>query len=97
MVVDASEVDFKYSLCAGLCTWALLAGFIVFPSAYGVIERSKILMESGQVGEYIQSASQRIPYICLASIFCGLATAGLVLLWARWKHNLIWVGHNIFL
>src|SRR5574343_1565907 len=71
MVIAANEVDVWHSLYAGTCTWALLAGYIVFPSAYGAIQRSHMLDESGQVGKYIQTASHKIPYICLASIFCG--------------------------
>jgi predicted histidine transporter YuiF (NhaC family) len=97
MVVGVSDIKIQHSILAGICTWSLLAGYIVFPSAYGAVHNSHVLDKTGDVGKYIQTVADKIPYIFIGSFFCCLSTAGLLWLWWINRPNYIWVSRQIFL
>ncbi|KAL7783440.1 hypothetical protein V8C37DRAFT_413718 [Trichoderma ceciliae] len=97
MLMGVNNIKLKYLIFAGICTWGLLAGYIVFPSAYGAMEKSHIFDKTGNVGKYVQSATDAVPYIFIGSFFCCLSSAGLLYLWWINRSNYIWVSRQIFL
>ncbi|GKT88620.1 PHO85 cyclin-1 [Colletotrichum tofieldiae] len=90
------DIDWWWSLLAKVFSWLLLAGYIVFPSTFASLRRSRALESMGVVG-YIVSRGLNDFLISLASILSGSASIGLAWLWFKWRTNYIWVNQQIII
>ncbi|KAK4073314.1 hypothetical protein Purlil1_13077 [Purpureocillium lilacinum] len=84
-----------YFIAAGIFTWLLLAGFLMSPSTYASVQESKALTDTGAVGKSLMTAVRNVPLIYLACFACLIATVGLVILWRKWKSNVVWVNRYL--
>lgn len=97
MVLDNDRnIGWWWSLLAKVFSWLLLAGYIVFPSTFASLRRSRALESMGVVG-YIVSRGLNDFLISLASILSGSASIGLAWLWFRLRANYIWVNQQIIM
>ncbi|KAK0373208.1 hypothetical protein CLIM01_09421 [Colletotrichum limetticola] len=97
MVLDNDRnIGWWWSLLAKVFSWLLLAGYIVFPSTFASLRRSRALESMGVVG-YIVSRGLNDFLISLASILSGSASIGLAWLWFRLRANYIWVNQQIII
>ncbi|KAK2051915.1 hypothetical protein LY76DRAFT_673061 [Colletotrichum caudatum] len=90
------DIDWWWSLLAKIFSWLLLAGYIVFPSTFASLQRSRALESMGVVG-YIVSRGVNDFLISLASILSGSASIGLAWLWFKRRTNYIWVNQQIII
>ncbi|KAL0929582.1 PHO85 cyclin-1 [Colletotrichum truncatum] len=90
------DIDWWWSLLAKIFSWLLLAGYIVFPSTFASLQRSKTLESIGKVG-HIVSGWVNDFLISIASILSGGASIGLAYLWFKWRTNYIWVNQQIIM
>lgn len=88
-------IDPWYFVVAGILSWLLLAGFLMSPSTYASVQESSALKNTGKVGESVMTAVRNVPLIYIASFACLIATAGLGLLWMKWRSNFIWVNRYL--
>ena len=95
-ILAAFEVPFLYSVLAAFSTWLLLAGYVLCPSAYGVIKSSQAVHDAGKTGEIILITTRNIPAAVLAAGICLFALVVLFTLWIRQKSKYVWVSRQIF-
>ncbi|KAH6869886.1 hypothetical protein B0T10DRAFT_417984 [Thelonectria olida] len=95
MYLDMDEIHWVYSTAAASCSWFLLAGYLISPSTYTSISESDTLNNTGKVGKSLMKAVQNVPLIVIASVFCFVATSGLVFLWRQNQNNYFWVKRYV--
>lgn len=100
MLLGLDEVPRSHNLLAAFSTWILLAGFIVVPGTFVSIEHSKTLQQgakNSKVAHAFLDTVKHASLIFVASLCCGMGSAGMVWLWWRWRHNYVWLINKIFL
>ncbi|CAG8977429.1 hypothetical protein HYALB_00007761 [Hymenoscyphus albidus] len=73
MLLALDAIPTTHNILAGLSTWLLLAGFIIFPGTFNTLSKSQL---SGTT-ETIINTAQHIPLLVIASITSGLGLLGL--------------------
>lgn len=96
MVLESNDVSLRSNILAALCSWLLLAGFMVFPGTFGSIGRTG-LFGSSQSGRLVQNIIRNMPLLWVAAAACILGFAGLLWLWWTLRHNYVWLIGRIFL
>lgn len=100
MLLDLDKVPRSHNLLAAFFGWLLLAGFVVFPGTFTSIQQ---LATDPSLAAQLPNASailnriQNLPLVIVAGVVCGIGTAGLLWLAARWRRNTIWLLTRIFL
>lgn len=94
MLADNEAVT-VYNAQAGIASWFLLAGYLVFPSQFASLKRSQIL-ETPVIGHSI-STIVNMPIIYLGSVTCLLSTIWLAWLTFKMHKNCIWLEKHIFM
>lgn len=97
MILEAHEAHIGWNVCASGGAWALLAGYLLCPAAYGALQSPKTIKVAGEVGHFVQNVSFKLPAIVLSSIICGLASLCLFFLWQRRRENVLWVSRQILM
>ena len=64
MLVEVDQAPFIINFLAGLFTWLLLAGYIVFPGAFTSLSNANALNEFGNVGKTILTEVQKGILVC---------------------------------
>ncbi|KAH8587311.1 hypothetical protein B0O99DRAFT_492690, partial [Bisporella sp. PMI_857] len=96
MLLQLDEIPWWHNILASLCTWLLLAGYVVLPGAFTTIRNSRVLSEeSGAAGKAVVKAAQTWPVLLVASICCGIGVSGMGWLWYRWRRNYVWLLNKI--
>ncbi|KAI5455689.1 hypothetical protein BGZ63DRAFT_368429 [Mariannaea sp. PMI_226] len=95
MYLDMENIHWLYSTAAALCSWFLLAGYLISPSTFASISELDTLSSTGKVGKSLVKAVQNVPLVVIASVFCFFATLGLVFLWRHNKNNYFWVKRYV--
>ena len=96
MLLQLDEIPWWHNILASLCTWLLLAGYVVLPGAFTSIRNSQVLSEeAGAAGKAVVKAAQAWPVLLVASICCALGVAGMTWLWYRWRRNYVWLLNKI--
>jgi hypothetical protein len=96
MLLQLDEIPWWHDILASLCTWLLLAGYVVLPGAFTSIRNSQVLSdEAGAAGKAVVKAAQTWPVLLVASICCATGVSGMAWLWYRWKRNYVWLLNKI--
>ena len=96
MLLELDEIPWWHNLLASLCTWLLLAGYVVLPGAFTSIRNSQVLSdEAGVAGKAVVKAAQTLPVLLVAGICCLLGVAGMAWLWGEWSSNYVWLLNKI--
>jgi hypothetical protein len=96
MLLQLKQIPWWHNVLASLCTWLLLAGYVVLPGAFTSIRNSRVLSEeAGAAGKAVVKAAQTWPVLLVASICCAVGASGMCWLWYRWKKNYIWLLNKI--
>lgn len=80
MLLHLDEIPYLYTVLAGLFTWILLAGYIVFPSTFMSLRNSKTIKSAGSnsnTGKKVVDTMQNIPLLWLAAICCIIGVSGM--------------------
>jgi hypothetical protein len=96
MLVKVDEAPFIRDFLAGLFTWLLLAGYVVFPGAFTSLSNAKALNEFGNVGKTILTEVQK-GILFVAAVCCGLSAIGIGWLWRKCRTNHVWLEYHLFL
>ena len=96
MAVQANQAQRRYDICAGICSWLTLAGYVVLPNTFTSLGNSSSLHGTAG-GKAIQDAVRNVQLLPLAGVLCCLGTAGSCWLWWKWRKNYIWLISRIFL
>jgi hypothetical protein len=96
MLVEVDQAPITIDFLAGLFTWLLLAGYIVFPGAFTSLSNANALNEFGNVGKTILTEAQK-GILFVAAFCCGLSAVGIVWLWRICRANYIWLKYHLFL
>jgi len=100
MLLHLDEIPRLHTMLAGLFTWVLLAGYIVFPGTFTSLRNSKAVKDATSAGtsaSMLVNTVQNVPLLWLAAICCIVGVLGMVWLWWRWQENYIWLSSRIFL
>ena len=96
MLLQLDEVPWWHNILASLCTWLLLAGYVVLPGAFTSIRNSRLLSDgAGAAGKAVVKAAQTWPVLLVASICCAIGVSGMGWLWYTWRRNYIWLLNKI--
>jgi predicted histidine transporter YuiF (NhaC family) len=96
MLLELDEIPWWHDILASLCTWLLLAGYVVLPGAFTSIRNSRVLSdEAGAAGKAIVKAAQTWPVLLVASICCAIGVSGMAWLWYSWRRNYVWLLNKI--
>ena len=96
MLVKVDETPFIRNLFASFFIWLLLAGYIVFPGAFTLLNKANALDELGNVGKTVLTEAQR-GILAVAGICCGCAAIGIGWLWWKCRDNYVWLEYDLFL
>ncbi|KAG9197131.1 hypothetical protein G6514_002244 [Epicoccum nigrum] len=96
MAVQANQAQRRYDICAGICSWLTLAGYVLLPNKFTSLGNSSSL-DGAAGGKAIQDAVRNVQLLPLAGVLCCLGTAGSCWLWWKWRKNYIWLISRIFL
>jgi len=100
MLLRLDEIPRLHKMLAGLFTWVLLAGYIVFPGTFTSLRNSKTVKDAANTGtsaKMLVNTVQNVPLLWLAAICCIMGVFGMGWLWWRWQENYIWLSSRIFL
>ncbi len=90
MVLESDRVPSKINIIAALCSWWIMAGFLVLPGAFISLEKSKILQAQPDLARHIHVA------LPLLAVFCFVSGAtGICYLWMRFKNNYVWLPSHL--
>lgn len=96
MLLELDKIPWWHNLLASLCTWLLLAGYVVLPGAFTSIRNSQVLSEeAGAAGKAVVKAAQTLPVLIVALICCAIGVSGMAWLWCRWGRNYVWLLNKI--
>ncbi|KAG9242213.1 hypothetical protein BJ878DRAFT_426434, partial [Calycina marina] len=96
MLLQLDEIPWWHNILASLCTWLLLAGYVILPGAFTSIRNSQVLSkEAGAAGKAVVKAAQIWPVLLVASICCAIGVSGMGWLWHRWRRNYVWLLNKI--
>jgi hypothetical protein len=76
MLVKVDQTPFIRDFLAGLFTWLLLAGYIVFPRAFKSLDNANTVNELRTVGKTVLAAAQK-GLLGFAAVSCILAAIGM--------------------
>jgi hypothetical protein len=96
MLVEVDQAPITIGFLAGLFTWLLLAGYIVFPAAFTSLSNANALNEFGNVGKAILTEAQK-GILFVAAFCCVLSAVGIVWLWRIYCANYVWLEYHLFL
>lgn len=96
MCMQADQGRMRYTICAAVFTWLILAGYLVVPNTFTSLQSSKALSGS-KGGQIIQSTIQNVQLLPFAGALCLIGTIGIFWLWSRWRTNYLWLTRNIFM
>ena len=100
MLLHLDEIPRLDTILAGLFTWVLLAGYVVFPGTFTSLRNSKTVKNAGSnsnAEKTVVNTVQNVPLLWLAAICCIIGALGMCWLWWRWQENFIWLINRIFL
>ncbi|KAJ9130187.1 hypothetical protein NKR23_g12311 [Pleurostoma richardsiae] len=95
LLENDKNVPHLESVAAKLCSWLLLAGYLVFPSTFASLSESHALSGAGKAGTYVSNTVKNVPCLYVASFCCGIAATGLAWLWWKWNRNYICLVNRI--
>ena len=76
MLLQLDEIPWWHNILASLCTWLLLAGYVVLPGAFTSIQNSRVLSEeAGAAGKAVVKAAQTWPVLLVALIYCAISVS----------------------
>ncbi|KAF2278026.1 uncharacterized protein EI97DRAFT_457253 [Westerdykella ornata] len=81
MLVQADGVPARHNVLAALCTWLLLAGYIVLPATFDKLEKNR----------------NDISLAVLAAALCITGIIGCLTLLCKYRRNYIWIVNRIFI
>ncbi|KAK5188857.1 hypothetical protein LTR96_010861 [Exophiala xenobiotica] len=93
MLLELDEIPRRHNFYAGLFTWLILAGYIVFPGTFTSLKSSNSVEEAASktpAGKIILHTVQNASLLWVAGACCLFGVIGIALLWKRWKRNYIW-------
>lgn len=100
MLLHLDEIPRLHTMLAGLFTWVLLAGYIVFPGTFTSLRNSKAVKDAANTeasAKMLVNTVQNVPLLWLAAICCIMGVLGMIWLWWTWQENYIWLSSRIFL
>ncbi|KAI6032667.1 hypothetical protein F5J12DRAFT_180532 [Pisolithus orientalis] len=92
MILAIDYIPNWYTVIAGLSTWMLLAGFVLFPGTFASWATRPTDTAEYEIATFIRN----MPLLVIASVCTGLGSAAMVWLWWRWRRNYIWVVSRVF-
>ncbi|KAI6130978.1 hypothetical protein EV401DRAFT_487171 [Pisolithus croceorrhizus] len=93
MILAMDFIPNWYTLMAGISTWILLAGFVLFPATFA----SWATRPTDTVEYDIATIIRNMPLLVIAWVCTGLGGVGMLWLWWKWRRNYIWVVTRVFL
>jgi len=103
MHLELDEIPRLHNILAAVCTWILLAGFIVLPGTFTSFQNSPQFKEAnsdsdkGSLEHNILHGISHMGLLWVAAI-CSISGAlGSCVLWVRWRRNYVWLINRIFL
>jgi hypothetical protein len=99
MVLENQNAKLKHNILAGIFSWVLLAGYLVFPNTFNSIRTSKTIQSTvaqNEISKFTYNLVLNIPLLAFAATFCLIGSCGHILLW-RQSSNFVWVQARIFL
>lgn len=92
MVIESERISLRANIIAWLCSWWIMAGFLIVPNAFISLEKSKILQTQPDLARRFDLL------LPLLAAFCFLSGAsGLCVLWRRFRHNYIWISNRLMM
>jgi hypothetical protein len=96
MLVKVDQAPFIRNFLAGLFTWLLLAGYVVFPGAFTSLRNAQAANELGKLGKTVLTEVQE-GTLWVAAVCCAFAVLGMCWLWRKCRANHIWLEYHLFL
>jgi hypothetical protein len=96
ILVEVDKTLFIRNFLAGLFTWLLLAGYVVFPGAFTLLHNTHAVNELGELGKTVLTAAQK-KALGLAAACCICRASGIGWLWRKCHANYIWLVYYLFL
>jgi hypothetical protein len=102
MLLHLDEIPRMHNILASLCTWIILAGFLVLPGTFTSFKNSEAFKQADKddtnaVAHAIIHSIANIGLLWLSGGFCGLGAIGCLWLWFKWRYNYVWLVNRIFL
>ena len=95
-VSQTNSAKSMYNTLAALCSWFLLAGFILFPGTFTSLNKAGVLRKPDP-RSVVQRTVQQLPSFWIAITCCLVGTTSLFWLWYKLKHNYLWLATRLFL
>ena len=85
MLLYLDDIPRSDNILAGLFTWALLAGYIVFLGTFTSIRNSKTMKAPGnsKVEGFVVKGVQNVSLLWVAALCCFIGASGMCWLWWR--------------
>ena len=100
MLVQLDHVPWQQNLLAGVFTWLLLAGYIVFPGTFTSLNNSRAVRDSAnshRPEKALLKIVQNMPLLGFTAACCVIGAIGIVYLGWIWRTNYIWLVNPLFL
>ncbi|KAB5513528.1 hypothetical protein GE09DRAFT_630072 [Coniochaeta sp. 2T2.1] len=92
MIIEADRISLRANIIAWLCSWWIMAGFLIVPNAFISLKKSSILQIEPGLARHLQVSLPIIAAVCFIS-----GASGLSLLWRRYRHNYVWVSTRLLI
>ncbi|KAH8909468.1 hypothetical protein BR93DRAFT_392897 [Coniochaeta sp. PMI_546] len=92
MVLESDRVPSTVNIIAALCSWWIMAGFLVLPGAFVSLEKSKILQAQPDLTQHIHVVLPLLGALSFVSGACGICY-----LWKRFRHNYVWLSSRLII
>ncbi|KAF9882875.1 hypothetical protein FE257_004932 [Aspergillus nanangensis] len=66
ILLEMEQIPLVYNMAASICTWLVLAGFLIFPGTFTTLRESSFIEDTA--GGVIYRAVQHIPLLSIAAI-----------------------------
>lgn len=96
MLLHLDSIPRIHNIAASLCTWIILAGFLVVPGTFNTFKDSDEFQSASEKSAIINSISN-VPLLYVSAAFCGFGVLGCIWLWYRWRNNYVWLINRVFL
>lgn len=92
MVIESERISLRANIIAWLCSWWIMAGFLIVPNAFISLEKSKVLQAQRDLARRFHLL------LPLLAAFCFISGAsGLCVLWRSFRRNYIWVSNRLMM
>jgi len=100
MLLELDKIPRLHNVYAGVFTWLILAGYIVFPGTFTSLKESDTLQNAAnrhRAEKAILDTVQNASLLWVAGFCCLIGVVGIIWLWKKWRTNYIWLVNRIFL